>query len=154
MDQHHPCFSVEFSRELPPLTTDSPRATQRPNFMLALQWCLFWPEKKKPFPALPALQKQAEGCDYPSEPQLSVWDVVVPPGAEKTTQRLSHLDGGRVVRMCVWLRQSNSQNGSKNKVTSQGIETLIPVQLRALLLHGRVYRLMVVLVKAWFSLIP
>lgn len=110
--------------------------------------------KKKPFPALPALQKQAEGYDYPSEPQLSVWDVVVSPGAEKTTQRLSHLDGGRVVRMCVWLRQSNSQNGSKNKVTSQGIETLIPVQLRALVLHGRVYRLMVVLVKAWFSLIP
>lgn len=54
----HPCFSGEFSRELPPLTTDGLRATET-KLHACLTMVPFIAEKNI-FPALPALKKQAE----------------------------------------------------------------------------------------------
>lgn len=92
MHQHHPCFSVEFSRELPPLTTDSLRAIET-KLHACLTMVPFIAEKKKYISSFASFSKASrEGCDHPLEPQPSVWDVVVPPGAEKTTQRLPHCE--------------------------------------------------------------
>lgn len=51
--------------------------------------------------------------------------------------------------VCMARRQSNSKNDLKNKETSQAMKMLITV--KALVLHGRVYSLVVDWVKACFS---
>lgn len=77
----------------------------------------FIAEKKNTFPALPAFQKQAERVVitlWSHSHQFGMWLYLLE--LKKQRRDCPTVRCWEDVRMCVWLRQSNSQNDKKKKI--------------------------------------
>lgn len=109
MHQHHPCFSVEFSRELPPLTTDGLKATQT-----TLQACLtmvpFIGEKKIHFQLYQLFKNKQRGLWSPFGATVVSLGCGCTSWSWENSPETPTVRCWESVRMCVWLRQSICQN--------------------------------------------